>query len=48
MNKILYDKFRGEANEKSKKLNLFTTDYKKNVKLLKVAAEILSKRLKIC
>jgi len=47
MGRILYGKFRREANKILEKYsNLFTTDYKKNVKILEVIAEIPSKRLR--
>jgi Ribosomal protein S17E len=47
MGRILYGKFRREANKILEKYsNLFTTDYKKNVKILEVMAEIPSKRLR--
>jgi small subunit ribosomal protein S17e len=47
MGRILHGKFRRESNKILEKyLNLFTTDYKKNVKILEVVAEIPSKRLR--
>jgi small subunit ribosomal protein S17e len=47
MGRILHGKFRREANKTLEKyLNLFTIDYKKNVKILEVVAEIPSKRLR--
>jgi len=47
MGRILYGKFRREATKILEKYsNLFTTDYKKNVKILEVVAEIPSKRLR--
>jgi small subunit ribosomal protein S17e len=47
MGRILHGKFRREANKILEKyLNLFTTDYKKNVKILEAVAEIPSKRLR--
>jgi len=47
MGRILHGKFRREANKILEKyLNLFTTDYKKNVKILEVVAEDSIKKIK--
>ncbi|MGC9079614.1 MAG: 30S ribosomal protein S17e [Nanopusillaceae archaeon] len=47
MGRILHGKFRREADKIFEKYgNLFSTDYKKNVKILEVVADIPSKRLR--
>ncbi|BFI73071.1 30S ribosomal protein S17e [Nanoarchaeota archaeon] len=47
MGRILHGKFRREANKILEKYgNLFTTDYKKNIKILQAITSLPSKRLR--